>query len=405
MLYLFSCAVHGIKPDNNPDYSLNEIYMNAMRQGILPLVLVAMDDLDLDGETLISYTPLRHHLDNLRMMAISNMRSNNIVYNAIKQLNENGFCCCVLKGATIADLYSNKNFRISMDTDVYIDADNKKVIKKAIKVFEEHGFVFSGIPPHTNHYIAQHEAAGILELHYNLYHELFADVWFDNKTALAEPFRIVKTHLNLEIPTLGVTDGYIYMCLHIVKHFLAEGTGIRPIMDFLLYTKCYKEEIDYRRFSEIMHYLKFNKFVDLMMCIGVKHLGFSKEDLCPFDCDEATADEVLLDIEGGGLFGHDEEWRKGFSMVYNEQRFKRFKDDDYVEFMKTWEFERKIHSGYVMRQRYPYVAKYRFLLPVAWIHRIVNYVIRSIFNKSKATDKLDERVRARLDLIQELDMI
>jgi hypothetical protein len=405
MLYLFSCAAHGIKPDNKPDSSLDEIYMKAMRQGVLPLVLVAIKDLDLDDKTLILFTPLSNHIDNLRKIAISNIQGNSIVYNAIKQLKESDISCCVLKGATVAGLYSNKDFRISMDTDLYIDADNKKIIKKAIKIFEEHGFIFSGIPPNSNHYIAHHKNVGLLELHYNLYHELFADVWFDNKTALTEPFRMVKTYSNLEIPALGITDGYIYMCLHIIKHFLAEGIGIRPIMDFLLYTKQYKEEIDYSRFSEIMHHLKYNKFIDVMMCIGVMYLGFSKEDFFPFDCDEAVANEVLTDIESGGLFGHDEEWRKGFRMTYNEQRFKRFKGDDYSEYMKTWEFKRKFHSGYVMKQRYPFVVRYGFLLPIAWIHRIVNYVIRSIFSKSKTNDYLDERVRERLNLILELDMI
>jgi len=405
MLYLFSCAAHGIKPDNKPDYSLNEIYMQAIRQGVLPLVLIAMKDLGLDDRTLIMYTPLRHHIDNMRMMAVSNMQSNNIVCNAIKQLKENGITCCVLKGATVASLYSNKDFRISIDTDVYIDTENKKVIKKAIKVFEEHGFIFSGIPPNSNHYIAHHKIAGMLELHYNLYHELYTNFWFDNKTALTEPFRMVKTHLNLEIPALGVTDGYIYMCLHIIKHFLAEGIGIRPIMDFLLYTKRYKEEIDYNRFSEIMHHLKYNKLIDVMMYIGIMHLGFSKEDFFPFDCDEAVANEVLSDIADSGLFGHDEEWRQGFKMTYNEQRFKNIKSDDYAEFMKAWEFRRKFHSGYVMRQRYPYVEKYKILLPVAWVHRVVRYVIRAIFCKSKPNDKLDERAQARLDLIRELDMI
>ena len=405
VLYLFSCAAHGIRPNDKQDRSLDEIYLKAERQGVLPLVLMAVKDLDLDERTLVLGVDLSHHYHNLRMMAISNMHRSSIVYNALKQLKEVGISCCVLKGATLAGLYKNKDFRISTDTDIYIDTDSKRTIKKAIKVFEEHDFEFRGIPPNSNHYIAYHKTAGMLELHYNLYHELFTDVWFDNKTALTEPFRMVETHLELEMPALGITDGYIYMCLHMIKHFLAEGIGIKPIMDLLLYTKRYKEEIDYRRVSEIMHHLKYDKFIEVIMCIGVRYLGFSTEEVFPFDCDEATADKVLADMEGGGMFGHDEEWRKGFKMVYNEHRFSRFRADDYAEYMKTWDFRRKVRSGYVMKKRYPYLVKYGFLLPVAWIHRIVRYVIRSIFKKSGTSDKLDERVQERMNLIMELDMV
>ena len=405
MLYLFSCAAHGIQPDDKQERPLVEICKKAERQGVLPLVLVAIKDMSSDDITLLPDSDFSNDSQYLMKTAVFNMHRNIVVHNAIKQLREADISCCVLKGATIAGLYKNMDFRISSDTDIYIDTDSKKIIKKAIRVFENHGFVFSGIPPNSNHYIAHHKAAGLLELHYNLYHELFTDVWFDNKTVLNEPFRMVKTHFDLEIPALGITDGYLYMGLHIIKHFLAEGIGIRPIMDYLLYTKQYKEEIDYRKFSEIMHYLKYNRFIDVIMCIGVKYLGFSKEDLFSYDCDEKTADEVLTDIEGGGLFGHDEKWRNGFRMLYNEQRFKRFRSDGYADYMKTWEFRRKVHSGYVMRKRYPFVVKYGFLLPVAWIHRIVSHVIRAIFYKSKTDDKLDERVQERLNLIMELDMI
>ena len=410
MLHLFSCAAHGTRPKEK-DYNLDEIFQQAARQGILPLVLVSVKRLYKDGARLVQGVALERHINNLRLLVLNNMQKSAIVYDAVKQLADSGIPYCILKGETLAELYSSPECRISGDTDVYVG--DEILIKKAIKILKGHGFEFGSKGSNLHHYHADHSIAGVLELHSGLYDELFIDVWFDKQTALTEPYRVVKTHSGSELPTLGITDGLVFLHLHFTKHFLVGGIGIRQLMDMLLYIKKHKNEIDYEKFSKIIKHLKYDKFFNNVMYIGVKHLGFAEEDLYPFAYDEAIASKVLSDIENGGNFGKDEEWRKGFYLIYNEQRFGRFKDEDYAKYMETWDRENTVKTFFLprknMERMYPYVAEYRFLLPVAWVHRAIGFavkLVKRLLRSGKNNDNMQVgEIKERMDLIKELDMI
>jgi len=402
MLYLFSCAAHGICPVEKEYSDIDEVFQKAVKQSVLPLVLMSVKQL-YKGDMIIQGQTLNSHIHNLRLMIINNTQRNAIVYNAVKQLTDNGIPCCVLKGDTVANLYANPDCRISSDTDIYID--DEKMIKKAVKILKCHSFEFRKKYSNSHHFQAYHKIAGLLELHCHLHDELFTDIWFDNQTVLTEPYRAVRTHFDNELPALGITDGIILLCLHFIKHFLSGGTGVRQLMDVLLYIKKYKNEIDYKKFSELIHYLKYNKFFDAMMGIGVKYLGFAKEDLYPFTYDEIIFGKILSDIEDGGLFGKGELWRKSFYVVYSQQRFGRFKDGDYAKHINKWKMRNFFALFFMnrksMEKKYPYIIKYGFLLPVAWLHRAIELLIGKKNNDNSHTDE----IAARMDLIRELDMI
>jgi len=411
MLYLFSCAAHGVQPEKKTDMDLDEIYHKAASQGILPLVLTSLKELYMNDGVIICGTPLEEHIKRLRMQALNNIQRGYIIRNAIKQLADNGISCCVLKGDTVAVLYHNPDCRISNDTDVYIDTDEKDTIKKAKGIFEENGFKFGEDQPDSHHFNGYHMIAGHLELHHSLFRELYSDVWFDNKTTLADPFQIVKTPIGIMIPALGVSDGLKYTYLHMVKHFLRGGIGIRPLMDVLLYIKHYKDVIDIDSFYRLTRHLKYDNFLNCITYIGIKYLGFKNGDLLPYKCDDAIAERVLTDIEAGGLFGQNEAWRFNFHMVYNEQRFYRFKSEDYTEYMKTMTTEspespakRFFKKRYRLMKEYKYVAKHKFLLPIAWIHRAFKFLrVLLPWNRNRVVHS--KKAKKRMDLIHELEMI
>jgi len=400
MLYLFSCAAHGVQPEKKTDLNLDEIYHKAASQGVLPLVLISFKELYMNDGVIICGTPLEEHIKRLRLQALNNIQRGFIIHNAIKKLADNGISCCILKGETVAILYHNPDCRISNDTDIYIDTDDKETIVEAQKILEESGFKFCKGLPESHHINATHKTAGYLELHHSLHDKLYKDIWFDNKTSLSELFRMVKTPIGIEVPALGVTDALYYSFLHLVKHFLRDGIGIRPFMDILLYIKNYKNEIDFEKFSGLIRYLKYDKFFDNIMCVGVKYLGFAKDELYPFSNNDELIERILTDVENGGQFGKDEVWRKNFHKVYSKQRFSRFTDEDYHKKIKAYmtrnPFKRFFLNRSIMMNGYTYVARHGFLLPVAWLHRASKFV-RKLF--------LTNKVKERLDLVRKLDMI
>ena len=406
MLYLFSCAVHGTPPNMKKDYDLDEICQSAARQGILPFILISINNLHRDGDVLILGKSLDARINDLRITIINYIQRSSIIQSSIDILKQNDIPVCVLKGDTFACLYKNPECRISNDTDIYI-SDEKK-IKQAIRILSDMGFNFRGDPSNSHHLTARHKDAGQLEVHRSLFQRDLHRRWFEGELSQPEPYRMVATPYDNELPALGLTDSLIYSYLHIVKHFVNSGIGIRPVMDTLLYISKHKEEIDFKRFSSIIKELKYDKFYDHIQLIGVLYLGFAESDFYPFSSDAATAARILADMEDGGIFGNALPWRAEFSKVYNEQRIKRFSDEANDAYMMKWEkrspLRRLFVHRYEMMRKYPYVAKSIFLLPIAWFHRLVLFIFESVGGKKSNTNE-NKNIEARLNLIRELDMI
>jgi len=407
MLYLFKCATHGIIPEERKEIDLDLVFKNALEQGTLPMIILSLTKLNYDPNIMILGITLENHIKRIRLQVLNNLQRSVIVYNAIKELEVNGISCCVLKGDTLAGLYKNPEYRISNDVDIYIGSES--VQKKAIKILKKLGFEFFGGPSHLHHFSLYHEVAGQLELHRHLFIRTTHKRWFESDTSQNEPYRIVETHYGSLIPTLGITDCFIYMYIHIVKHFLNRGIGIRPIMDILLYIREYKDAIKIERFYNIIRELKYDRFFDNMIFIGVKYLGFSEEELFPYTCTEATAEKVLADIEGGGIFGARTEWRRSFSKAYTDQRILRVVEEADDEYMKKWTknpIKRFFISRQSMLKEFPYLAKHRVLLPLAWLLRAVKLVKKAFVAKDDSDDYVhSDEVKERMELIKELDMI
>jgi hypothetical protein len=414
MIYLFSCGAMGISSDLDHDIDIDEVFKQAEAQGVWHIVFLAINKLYTDGEIKIEYD-IFNKLKNQTIAAVAvNTRRMNLIHDVIKKLEAAGARPCVLKGEVLSLLYQNPDCRISGDTDILIDIKSKD---NAAKVLAELGFDIKPLNPTSHHMVATHPVAGMVELHLRLYDELFEDVWFDNKILNEEERRSVKADDGSEFVTLGITDGLVFVSLHYIKHFLSGGVGIRQLMDVLLYMKEYFREIDWKRFNHLMEYLKYQKFINNSIGIGVKYLNFKQEDLPPFTCDKDIMDKILSDIELGGVFGKNEKGRSSFYLQYTMERYNRFKGEDYSRYIKKWWLPNLIRIIFphikVLALKYPYVKKSGLLYIVAWFHRMGKFIIASVksrkpvyryINIKKNYDE-DAVIKKRMKLVRELDMI
>lgn len=413
MIYLFSCGSLGISPKLNHVIDIDEICQQAVTQGVWHTVFLAINNLYEDGSLNIEHEVF-NDLKHQTMAAVAiNIKRLFMIHKLIQKLEYSGIKCCVLKGEVLSYLYNNPNCRISGDTDILIEIDKKD---KAIKILTQFGFNVKPLNATSHHIVATHPVAGMVELHLHLHDELFEDVWFDNKMLNQEEYRIIKCD-GEGIPTLGITDGLIFVALHYIKHFLSCGVGIRQLMDILLYMKNYYTEIDWKRFNDLMEHLKYQKFIDNSVGIGVKYLNFNTEYLPKVTCDDSIMAKILYDIENGGVFGKNEDDRVGFYMQYTKARFNRFKNEDYHAYIKRWWRPNLIRVIFPhiknLTIKFPYVKKTPLLYPVAWLHRIINLFIGFV-KKEKSMNRYintgegfmeNDVVKKRMDLIRELDMI
>ena len=198
------------------------------------------------------------------------------------------------------------------------------------------------------------------------------------KISNEEPYRKIKTQDGFELITLGVTDGLIFITLHYIA-FLTRGVGIRQLMDILLYMKQYKNRIDWGRFNRLMEHLKYKKFMENSIGIGVKYMNFKEEDLPSFSADDSLMLAILSDIEKGGVFGKNESGRKGFYLTYTKARSNASKKgiyNVYVRKLRILNIMKVIFPRYTsLKQKYTYIDKHLLLYPIAWIHRFVLAII------------------------------
>lgn len=394
------------------DFDLATVMKHASEQGIWQSVFAGIKDAVKNGDIIIpeDKIPLFEGFNKqLIINCLQRQQRWEAVKSIIAKIEENGIKCCVLKGETLAVLYKNPECRASGDVDLLIDESGEA---KALEILRENGFEVEIRAKSGNHDECFHPELGALELHVSLYYDIMQDVWFDNQEMMQEPLRNMG-----DINALGITDGYIYTLLHAVKHFLSNGLCVKQIMDVLLYEKAYKNEIDFKRVSDLLVHLKYKSFSDSLKSFGVKYFGFSDADFYEFKYDEALAEKILNDVFEGGLFGKKEE-RSEFFEIYNAYRFSTFKKGDFNAFMTAWRRKNVLKSMSFswenMKIRYPYVLKKPYLLPLAWVNHVFVIVktglkrfrlVKQSLHYTAPEGEDTAVIEKRISLFREFDMI
>ncbi len=342
---------------------------------------------------------------------IQNVRRTAYVHKTIRAIEKAGIPCCILKGEVLSQLYPVPEARISGDTDLYIGEGHEEAVAAIVK---ELGYEIEQENVAENHMVAKHPVGGVIELHTQLHDELYEEVWFDKQSVIREPYRTVVSE-GEEFHTLGYTDGAVFVTLHMIKHFLFQGVGIRQVYDTLLYLKAYREQIDFAYFNGLMKHLKYDRFMDAVYSMGVKRLGFATEDFPAFTMTEEEA--LFEEIMTSGSFGFTAEQRQGFYVSYTKERFQRFRQEDYKNYMKQYHkvsvWEIVFLSMKQMKEKYPYLKKMPWLLPVAWVQRIFYLIVTVLSGKKKVTEYTEatnhhqdsEFVQKKMELVRDLDMI
>ena len=184
-------------------------------------------------------------------------------------------------------------------------------------------------------------------------------------------------------------------------------------MDILLYIRRYKNEIDWDRFNKLMKDLKYDKFIDNSIGIGLKYLEFKKGELPIRTYDEDIIKRLLEDMEAGGMFGKNEEGRQYFNREYTSKRVEKYKkDSDIKRVRKHMLFNLIFPNRERLIKKYPYLRNSKLLLPVAWMHRNICLFIDIIMGKKSLKvllghkpDMYNDLVERRMKLIRDLDMI
>jgi len=209
----------------------------------------------------------------------------------------------------------------------------------------------------------------------------------------------------LDIITLEPTRHLIYQIFHIVKHFMIDSISARYLVDITLFIKKYKGRIDFKIFWDSMEALGYAQFSRQFFNLCGVYLGL---DISFFGQSEPVLDEnaqnLMADIMGGGMTaaaGQDHWQIMGIMTPYlvGDKKVRRTS------------FGRKFDAVFLRPQdlqgKFVYAQKYKILLPVAWVHRGIEY-LRQYSRRKKNTQSAGEKLKLtdrRLYLLNRLGLI
>ena len=277
-----------------------------------------------------------------------------------------GVKAILLKGYALANLYPQPLLRISGDTDFLV---HTKQTELALNVLRDSGF--NVLPKHedSHHFVCEHPIAGRVELHIKLYDTHFIQYWFKSPHLFEHlTFKQQQTMIG-DVWVLSENDHLHFLTYHFIKHFLIKGIGVKQVIDLLLFMRQHKGIVDWETYRVNLQKRGYDQLIANVVQIGIDYLGFKQEDfLFPTTNNHQLRDQLLIDLIEGGTFGQILESRSHFAINLDVKLEKKY-HRSFLQRMKQDIFVSKTH--FTNKKGFEYLKYFSFLLPIAWIQRII----------------------------------
>ena len=356
-LIRFAIQSEKTAPQIEPDL-WQAIYDTAERQALSGLLFYGIQKLKEENRGEIKIP--RDILFNLFFIA-EQIKQRNLLLNKkcvelTKQLQNDSFECCILKGQGNATMYPESYVRAPGDIDIWVITRSGLRCKKD-KVIDYARGKCSKIE--LRYYHIEYEYDGIpVELHFTP--GIMNNPWYNNRLQkwynqmadggwlLAE---LPEGVGRIPVPTKEFN--IVFQLAHMMHHFFDEGIGLRQMIDYYFLLKarnddgrCKMEDV-----RETLKYLNLDKFAGAVMYIMKEVLGLEERYLI-VPVDERRGKTLLNEILKGGNFGHhsglaqNNAAKKYFQKTWrNMQLVKEYPEEALCEpFFRTWHyFWRMIH--------------------------------------------------------------
>ena len=300
------------------------------------------------------------------------------------KLQAAGIRALVMKGIVCRSLYPMPDHRPSTDEDLLVSDEQ---FEACCALLEDFGMTTSD--PADAFERAYHSSNMPLriELHrqlfnpesqaYGHWNEAFADALDRGQALQLQGQRVL---------TMAHTDHMLYLLLHAFKHFLHSGFGIRQVCDIVLYANAYSDRIDWQYILDRCRGMRAEKFAAAIFGIGRTYLGLTVQFSWPVT---AETEPLLEDILQAGVYGGATQARKQTSNVTLSAAAGK---------KRSGLTGALFPPASSLTGRYPYLKKYPWLLPWAWLCRLVTY---RKHHRSDQTRYTVEIANQRLQLLRQ----
>lgn len=279
----------------------------------------------------------------------------------------------VLKGIVIAETYPEPFTRSMGDYDVLVHMEDFDRAKEALI---ELGYVTD---PKFNTYkdatFFRNDALNI-ELHHAILHsERETYVHSFTERLWHQPITIETVKGSVMAPQPEVH--FTYIVLHMMKHLKEAGFGLRFLLDFKYFAKYHK--IDHDAQMDFFESVGYGAFYRSITTLCHYYLGMDVGKVTWLYDPKSTVIQILAEyIAEAGSFGN------GSQRMRIANQYDKYKDAFKKKSRMSVYMELLFPPASAIIKSYSYIGRYRFLLPIAWLHRLLE---KSLSNKKGTKEK------------------
>ena len=348
-MQILGAAIKGTPLQNDPSYTpelLQQLASKAAAHHLLPLFYEAACTLP-QGEILAQAAPM------VRQQVMAQAIRTQQLLTLCQQLAAEGLHPLVVKGYVCRKLYPLEDHRPSSDEDLFIGSAD---FLRCCHVLERLGYETTD-PEDRFERTYRYQKSGLcIELHQFLFDPESEAYGSWNRFFEKADQNRTECH---GVLTLCPTEHMLYLLLHAFKHFLHSGFGVRQVCDIVLFGQQYRECIQWKDVEDCLIALRADRFATALFALGEKYWGI------PAPLHQDTDPEPLLqDLLEAGVYGGSSTARKHSSNMTLSAATGRKSGHG---------FRALFPPRSSLTPRFPYLKNRPWLLPWAWLCRILTY--------------------------------
>ena len=389
-LHIAKAAVSGGKlPAEKVDWPA--IFSLANQQKLLPILFEATRKTPAAAENAALLAAVKQQV--IAQVLHQTMRASEFA-GLYQKLRAAGLHPVVVKGQLCSRLYPQTDHRISADDDLYIpDAEFMACHEQLLANGLTTDTPADELPTADEVPYTKDGSPLYIELHRRLFDS--SEDAHDELNRFFEHFPAAEIDGFLAMPP---HEHLLYLLLHAYKHFVRSGIGLRQFCDIGLWARAYHAEIDWRRLHDQCVSVHAATFAAAAFRIARDYLGIEFDLPAPWD-GSIDVEPLLHDSLCGGAYGSNDLTRLHSSAV-TLNAVKSGRKGRKSTVLRTI-FPEKAY----LESRYPYLKKRLYLLPVAWVQRLVHYASEKKSGADSSASGSIKLAKERIELMKQYGVI
>lgn len=351
-----------IQRENTPVADWEQVEVLAQKQGVLSLLYLGVDR----NASVVPQERIRVWRGAMLAGVLQNEQLNVDQQEIVDCLGKVSIRCAVLKGTSAARFYPHPDARCLGDIDLLVDQQNIETVERILaglgyrKNEHEHSF-----------HISFFRGTSTVEVHYavsEVPNIAGGCVVQSEMMRFLDNTRLAVLN-DMEFPVLADEHQALVQILHMERHMLEEGIGLRQLCDWALFVSKTEKNHWTDHTVALLKKCGLLIYASVITKACVKFLGLDEDraDWC-IPIKDALIDEFMQDVFRGGSMGKADSGDTS-DLFTNRSTLGDGKQNMLIGLVTT--------LNKLAYKNFPITKKYKILLPFCWVYLPARYIVRS----------------------------